>query len=300
MKIAHVNGVDLCLDTFGDPADPAILLISGAASAMDCWEDVFCERLAAGPRFVIRYDLRDTGQSTSYEAGAPGYTQPDLVMDVVGLLDFLELADAHIVGISMGGGIGQRLAVEHPERVASLTLISTSPGGPGGPLNPDLPPMRADLMAKFTRPAPAPDWSDRNAVIDQMVDGERLFAGSHPVDEPRIRELAGRVYDRTTNMAASMTNHWMIDGGEPVRSRLGEVTAPTLVLHGTEDPLFPYGHAEALAAEIPGAELLALDGVGHQMPPHQVWDVVIPAVLRHTAQMRESVNDQREAAHDAR
>src|SRR5436309_2177193 len=126
-KFVQVNGVDLCVETFGDPADPAILLIMGGGASMDWWEDEFCERLAAGLRFVIRYDHRDTGQSVGYEPGSPGYTSWDLVTDAVGLLDAFGLASAHIVGLSMGGGIAQTLALDYSSRVASLTLMSTSP-----------------------------------------------------------------------------------------------------------------------------------------------------------------------------
>lgn len=282
-RIIRANGVDLCLETFGDAAAPPILLIAGAAASMDWWEDEFCRRLAAGPRFVIRYDNRDTGRSVSYEAGSPGYGQPDLAADAVGVLDALGVTRGHLVGISMGGGIAQRIAVEHPERVATLTLMSTSPGGPGGPDNPELPPMAERIVELFSTSSPDPDWSDRVAVADRFVSGEQQFAGSLPVDEARIRAIAGRVFDRTENMAASQTNHWTLDGGEPVRERLPEITAPTLVLHGTEDPLLPYGHAEALARAIPGAHLVPLDKVGHQMPPPEVWDVVVQAVLSHTA-----------------
>src|SRR5687768_11365616 len=110
-RIVRANGVELCIETFGDPAGPAILLIGGAASSMNWWEDEFCERLAAGHRFVIRYDLRDTGESVSYEPGAPQYTGADLVADAVGLLDTLEVGRAHVVGISMGGGIAQHMAL---------------------------------------------------------------------------------------------------------------------------------------------------------------------------------------------
>jgi pimeloyl-ACP methyl ester carboxylesterase len=272
------NGVELCVQTFGDLASPAILLIGGAASSMDWWEDEFCERLASGPRFVIRYDLRDTGQSVSYEPGAPQYSGADLIADAVGVLDALRVARAHVVGISMGGGIAQHLALDHADRVASLTLISTSPGGP------DLPPMSDELRARFEESPPEPDWSDRQAVVDYIVEGLRPYAGTLRFDEEEMRALAGTIVDRTVNIASSMTNHWILDGGEPVRPRLGEIRAPTLVLHGTEDPLFPYGHAEALAAEIPRARLLPLEGMGHEMPPRPVWDQVVAAILDHTAE----------------
>lgn len=295
-RLVSASGVDLCVQTFGDAGEPAILLIGGAASSMDWWEDEFCERLASGPRFVIRYDLRDTGQSATYQPGTPPYDQSDLVADADGLLEALGIAQAHVVGISMGGGLGQRLALDHADRVATLTLISTSPGGPGGPDNPDLPPMSEELASSFAEPAPEPDWSNREAVIDYIVEGQRPFAGSLPFDEAGLRALVARVVDRTVNVASSMTNHWIIDGGEPVRARLGELTVPTLVLHGTEDPLFPYGHAEALAAEIPGARLLPLEGGGHEMPPRPLWNRVVAAILEHTA---ERGNKQKQAGRRA-
>ena len=275
-RIVHANGVDLCVETFGDPADPAILLIMGSSASMDWWEDEFCLRLAAGSRFVIRYDHRDTGRSVSYEPGAPRYTLRDLVADAVGLLDTLGLGRAHVVGMSMGGAIAQLVALDHPDRVASLTLISTSPGGP------DLPPTSEEFIAHVTGMA-EPDWSDRAAVIDYLVDLARVSASrSRPFDEAAMRDLWGQVLDRTVNIASSMANHDVIDVGDPLRGRLAEISAPTLVVHGTEDPVLPYGHALALAKEIPGAHLLTLEQTGHELP-RPVWDVVVPAILRHTS-----------------
>jgi pimeloyl-ACP methyl ester carboxylesterase len=274
--VVQANDVELCVQTFGDHGSPAILLIGGAASSMDWWDEELCERLASGPRFVIRYDLRDTGQSVSYEPGRPQYGGLDLIADAVGLLDALRVSRAHVVGISMGGGIALNLALDHGERVASLTLISTSPGGP------DLPPISAALRAWFEDPAPEPDWSDRQAVVDHIVEDLRHYSGTLPFDEGEKRALAGRIVDRTINIASSMKNHGILAGGEPLRPRLGEIEAPTLVLHGTEDPLFPIGHAEALAAEIRGARLLPLEGVGHEVPPRPVWDQVVAAILDHT------------------
>jgi pimeloyl-ACP methyl ester carboxylesterase len=272
------NGVELCVQTFGAPESPAILLIAGAASSMDWWEDEFCERLASAERFVIRYDLRDTGQSVTYEPGAPQYSGSDLIADAVGVLDVLGVARAHVVGISMGGGIAQHLALDHAGRVRSLTLMSTSPGGR------DLPPMSDELRKRFAEPASEPDWSDRQAVVDYMVEDLRGYAGAFPVAEERMRALAGRIVDRTINIASTMTNHFILeDGEEPVRPRLGEIRAPTLVLHGTEDPLLPFGHAEALAAEIPGARLVPLEGMGHEMPPRPLWDQVVAEIVDHTA-----------------
>jgi pimeloyl-ACP methyl ester carboxylesterase len=282
-RLVTANGVDLCVQTFGEEADPAILLIGGAETSMDWWEDEFCELLAAGPRLVVRYDLRDTGQSVTYEPGAPPYDGSDLLADALGVLDALGIARAHLVGVSMGGAMAQHLAIEHSDRVATLTLISTSPIGPRGPGKPDLPPMSPRLASHFAEPAPEPDWSDREAVIDYIVDGLRPYTGSVPFDEERQRALIERVIDRTLNIASSMKNHWIIDSGEPVRGRLDELNVPTLVIHGTEDPLFPYGHGEALAAEIPGARLLPLEGGGHELPARRFWDRVVVAILEQTA-----------------
>ncbi|HEY0540616.1 MAG TPA: alpha/beta hydrolase [Actinoallomurus sp.] len=274
--MVRANGVDLGVETFGDPRAPAILLISGAAASMDWWDAEFCRRIAEGGRLVIRYDHRDTGRSVSYPPGAPGYTGPDLVGDAAALIDALAGGRAHVAGLSMGGGIAQYLAVEYAARVTTLTLMSTSPGPAS-----DLPPMADRLRATFADPAPEPDWSDHDAVVEYLVEEQRPYAGPDTFDEQHVREIARRVVGRTAGLGSS-GNHWLIDGGEDLRPRLGEITAPTLVIHGTEDPLFPPGHGAALSREIPGAELLLLDGVGHEPPPRTTWDLVVPALLRHT------------------
>jgi pimeloyl-ACP methyl ester carboxylesterase/SAM-dependent methyltransferase len=276
----HANGVDLCVQTFGDPGTPALLLIGGAAASMDWWEDGFCERLAAGLRFVIRYDSRDTGRSTNYPPGAPPYSGLDLAADALGVLDALAVERAHLIGISMGGALAQRLAFDHPGRVASVTLVSTSPAGPS---RTELPAMSEELRERFARTPTAPDWTDRAAVIEHIVEEERPFMGPAAFDEAHLRALAARIFDRTNDIEASFTNHWVIDDGDPDPLELSRVTAPALIVHGTADPLFPYGHGEALARELPDARLLPLEGVGHQMPPEATWDTVIPAILLHTS-----------------
>jgi pimeloyl-ACP methyl ester carboxylesterase len=275
-KIVRANGVDLCVQTFGDWADPAILLIHRAATSMLGWEDEFCERLAADSRFVIRYDHRDTGRSVSYQPGAPPYTMRDLTADAVGLLDAFDLGSAHLVGRSMGGGIAMLAALDYPDRVASLTLVATSPGGQG------LPPMSEEFLAYISE-VRDPDWSDREAMIDHVIGLLRVYSGgSGYFDEAAMRELVGRDVDRTSNIVSSQTNHFAIDVAEPFRDRLGEIRAPTLVVHGTEDHVFPLGHALALEKEISGARLLTLQRTGHELPP-ALWDVVVPAILRHTS-----------------
>ena len=275
----EVNGAELCVDTIGDPAHPAVLLIMGAAASMDRWEEPFCERLAAAGRSVVRYDLRDTGGSTTYPPGEPGYSGDDLVADALGILDQLGIERAHVAGLSMGGALAQRIAIDHPERVLSLTLMSTSPVGSGGP---QLPGMSDALRAVFSGEGPAePDWSDREAAIAFMLEGERPYAGSRGIDEEAMRALLGRVYDRSSSLP-SANNHFVIDGSDSDRAQLAEITAPALVIHGTDDPLFPPAHGEALASEIPGAELLLIEGLGHELPPW-AWDEVLPALIAVTA-----------------
>lgn len=276
-EVIRVNGVDLGVETFGECAGPAVLLVG---SSMLTWADGFCERLAAGGRFVIRYDMRDTGRSVGYEPGAAPYTLRDLVADAVGVLDAFGVGEAHLVGFSVGGWIAQLAALDHPGRVASLTLIATRPTAPG-PSDADLPEHSERLMAHIMGAA-EPDWSDRAAVVGHLVESDRHFAGTLPFDEAARREVAGRVFDRTANVKSALTNIAFIDHGGRWRERLGQVGAPTLVIHGLEDPFFPYGNGQALAKEIPGARLLPLEGMGHELPP-AVWDVVVPAIVRHTA-----------------
>jgi pimeloyl-ACP methyl ester carboxylesterase len=275
---AEINGAELCVDTIGEPADPAVLLIMGGAGSMDRWERPFCERLAAAGRYVIRYDHRDTGGSTTYPPGDPGYTGDDLVADAVAILDHLGVERAHLFGLSMGGGIAQRIAVEHPERVAGLTLMSTSPIGTGGA---ELPPMSEELRRLFDGDAAAePDWSDREAAIAFLLEGERPYAGSRGIDEAALRPLLGRVYDRSPGLP-SANNHFLVDGSDIPRTRLAGIAVPALVIHGAEDPLFPPAHGEALAREIPGARLLVIDGLGHELP-RWAWDEVLPALIAVT------------------
>ena len=273
--------VQLCVEAIGDPADPALLLIGAATWSMDWWEDELCRQLCARDRLVVRYDHRDTGRSTSYPPGSPGYTSADLVSDAVAILDALDIDRAHVVGLSMGGGIAQRLALEHRDRVATLTLMSTSPvdsrikGLPG---------PSPEIQATFSGGGPEPDWADRAAVVDYLVEGERPYAGPGNFDESRLRNLAGRVFERTNDMAACMTNHFLLDHGEPAETRLSQLDGlATLVLHGTADPMFPLAHGRALADAISTARLVELEDVGHQLPPPHTWDLVVDTLIEHTS-----------------
>ncbi|RZQ66056.1 alpha/beta fold hydrolase [Amycolatopsis suaedae] len=274
-RLVTVNGVRLCVQSFGDPAAPPVLLIGGAGCSMIFWEEEFCARLAA-ERFVIRYDQRDSGRSVSYPAGSPGYVFRDLVDDALGVLDEFGIRRAHIVGLSMGAGIAQVLAALHAERVETVTMIASSTSEPG------LPGFEPRIQELFGNPPPEPDWTDRDATIEYLVAQERPFAGSLGYDEQAGREMAGRVYDRTADVAASVGNHFAIkpDPSDP-EPDLSGIRVPTLVLHGTDDPLFPLPHGVALAEAIPGARLVTLDRVGHEFP-RAAWEAALPVLLDHT------------------
>jgi pimeloyl-ACP methyl ester carboxylesterase len=272
-KVLDANGVGLCAQTFGDAADPAILLVHGASASMLWWEEELCERIAASGRYVIRFDNRDTGRSVSYPPGRPEYSLRDMADDAVGILDALGVGRAHLVGRSMAGAIVVLAAMHHPDRVASLTLVSTTPG------DADLPPM-SDEFTAYTGSG-GPDPSDPAAVVEFIVGLMKVFSGGSPYyDERAMRALAEQDVARTASIASCLTNHFVIDFGEPVR--FGEIDAPTLVVHGERDPVFPLGHAHALQKRIPGAELLIMERTGHELPP-PVWDVFVPALVRHTA-----------------
>ena len=280
--LVDVPGALLCAETFGDPADPTILLIGGIAGPMDWWHADFCQALAdggppggaGGGRFVVRYDHRDTGRSRTDPPGAPSYTGDDLSLDPVRLLDALGIGRAHLAGVSMGGGLAQQTAIEHRRRVASLTLISTSPVTrvPGAPR---LPGPTAVAQAQFQDPPPDPDWGAPDEVVRALVAGEQAFAGPG-YDELAALATARRVVRRSIDPAAA-ANHYLVES-RPVRGSLADVAVPTLVLHGDADPLFPPEHGAALAAAIEGARFVLLPGVGHQYPPRAAWDVVVPEI----------------------
>ena len=271
------NGVELCTEAFGDPADPAILLVMGVGGSMLWWEEGFCRMLAEGGRFVIRYDHRDTGRSVAYEPGAPEYTGADLVADAVGVLDAYGIAAAHVVGVSAGGAFAQLLALTFPERVLSLVLISTSPATPGERALP----APTERFGRFLATAEV-DWSDRDSVVDYVVGyAEMLAGGERRFDEAAARELVRRDVGRANDIAAS-ENHAALPEGKVPSTPVSSIAVPTMVIHGTADPMFPLEHGRALAEEIPGARLLTLEGAGHGVDRAD-WETLVRAIVDHTS-----------------
>jgi pimeloyl-ACP methyl ester carboxylesterase len=276
-RLIRTGGVELCTEPFGDPGDPPVLLITGVGASMLWWDEEFCRSLADGGRFVIRYDHRDTGRSTTYEPGRPGYDGADLAADALGVLDGYGLASAHLVGVSAGAGMAQDLALDVADRVLSLVLISTSPAVP---VARNLPRPTDDFL-RFVGEAEV-DWSDRDSVVDYLVDYSRLLAGGRrPFDEAASRDFIRRDVERADNIA-SLQNHDLMAQGDQPHPPLSSIAVPTLVIHGTADPLFPLAHGNALAEEIPGATLLPIDGAGHGVERAD-WPTIVPAILRHTA-----------------
>lgn len=266
----------LAVDEFGDRAAPPVLLIAGATQSMDWWTPDFCRVLAAEGLHVLRFDQRDSGQSTTSPPGRPGYTGVDLATDPVRILDALDIDAAHLVGLSMGGGIAQYLAVHEAPRVRTLTLIESSPaGGASG----DLPPPDPAIGEAVNVLPEVSDWGDAAAVIEYRVAAERPYSGSLGFDEQRVRAIVTAEVGRGRDMEASLANHFVVAADAAADPSL--IAAPTLIIHSATDPLFPLPHGEALARMIPGATLLRTDGMGHEVPPPPVWDTVVPALVDH-------------------
>jgi pimeloyl-ACP methyl ester carboxylesterase len=275
-RMIEANAVELCTESFGNSADPPILLVGGIGASMLWWDEDFCRRLAQGGRFVIRYDHRDTGRSVTYEPGRPEYTSADLVTDAVAVLDAYGIAAAHAVGVSAGGAFAQLLALEFPDRVLSLVLISTSPATRGQRGLPSATERYRRFLANTTV-----DWSEEDSVIEYLVAYARVLAGGERrFDEAAMRELVRRDVERAHSIAAS-ENHGLLAEGDVPSDPLSSIAVPTLVIHGTADPMFPLEHGQAVAEEIPVARLLPLEGAGHGVERAD-WETLVGAILAHT------------------
>jgi pimeloyl-ACP methyl ester carboxylesterase len=291
------RGVTLCYETFGDPADPAALLIMGLGTQMIAWHGDFCEELAGRGFHVVRFDNRDIGHSTHMQSPPPtlpqllrrdkhaaAYTLADMAEDTAGLLRELELDPAHVIGASMGGMIAQTLAARHPQLLRSLVSIMSNTGRlrSGQPSLRIYPQFikRLSLGRRDAQP-------DRDAYVAAAED---LFAtiGSSglPRDPQDIRELIELSYDRDHDPNGTSRQLAAIIASGDRTAELAHITAPTLVVHGTADPLVAYSGGRATARAIPGARLMSIEGMGHDLP-RAIWPRLIDAITRHARRADE-------------
>jgi pimeloyl-ACP methyl ester carboxylesterase len=272
MTTVQANGVTLGVEHFGDAAGPLVLLVGGPT--MLSWPDTLCAALARGGRHVVRYDLRDSGASTTVDPEAPAYTLRDLAADAAALARELDDRPAHLAGLGVGGMVAQVAALDHPNAFSAITLAGTRSVAPG-PVDDDLPDHDAGTMDRlFSRPMP--DWSNRAAVAEFAAAGAEILGD----DPAAARATAERIWDRTPSKepAVQMANQLgmvfaMLDCTPRWRERLPELGIPTLVVHGRRDPFFPVGNGEALAREIPGATLLVLDQAATAIPEATAGEV---------------------------
>jgi len=272
MPTVDANGVTLGIESFGDDDAPLVLLAGG--TTMLSWPGALCERLAAAGRRVVRYDLRDSGESTTADLKAPAYTLRDLAADAAALAQTLGGRPAHLAGIGVSGMVAQVAALDHPGAFSALTLAGTRAVAPGPP-DDDLPDHdQATMRRLFAQPMP--DWTDREAVANFAAARAEIL-GDDPV---AARSIAARIWDRTpgtappVQMANQMSTVFSKLNCKPRwRERLPEIEVPTLVVHGRRDPFFPVGNGEAIAREIPGARLLVLEEAATAIPDAAAGEV---------------------------
>ncbi|MBK9341875.1 MAG: alpha/beta hydrolase [Dehalococcoidia bacterium] len=271
MPTAPANGIEICYDTFGQPVNPALLLVMGLGGQMTAWEPDFCEALANAGFHVIRFDNRDTGLSTKMESAPPpdigkamtgdmssaSYTLWDMADDAVGLLDHLQLERAHIVGASMGGMIVQAIAIRHPHRVISMTSIMSTTGNPN--VGQATPAAMTALMA--------PPATSRDEAIERGKQSARIVGSpGYPSGDEVVAARIARDFDRCFYPIGVARQMLAVMATGDRSEALNTVTAPTLVIHGEDDPLVTLSGGQATAAAIPGARLVTFPGMGHDLP----------------------------------
>jgi pimeloyl-ACP methyl ester carboxylesterase len=287
MVTTRVNSIDIEYETFGDPANPPMLLIWGLGDPLIAWDDDFCRQLAGRGFFVIALDNRDVGLSTKFDdapepdmmailegdRSSVAYNLEDMAADAAGLLDALGIERAHVVGQSMGGMIAQLLAIDHPDRVLTLASIMSTTGDPnvGGPTT-----AAIEVLVKEAPTA-------RDEVIAREVETTRLLGSpGFPFDEERTRRRATAKFDRCFYPAGRARHVGAVMAAADRTERLTKVDVPTVVIHGSADPLVSPSGGDATAKAIPGAELIVIEGMGHELPPG-AWPTVLEAVVANTA-----------------
>ncbi len=291
MPKAKINNIELEYETFGEPTSKPLLLIMGLGRQMIAWDEELCKQLANCGFYVIRFDNRDVGLSTKFgDAGIPNiievvkkvqqgkkpdipYTLDDMANDAIALIDFLNIESVHVCGASMGGMIAQIITFRNPSRVLSLTSMISSTG------NPNLPQAKQEIVQLLYTPIP----TERKEYIEESIRRARILHGSEfPFHEEEVRKLRARAYDRnfypqgfTRHLAAIMTN-----GNR--KPKLRSIKVPTLVIHGKSDPLIPVEGGIDTAEAIPGAELLLINGMGHNIP-REVWSQITDKITKNAA-----------------
>jgi pimeloyl-ACP methyl ester carboxylesterase len=286
----------LWTERFGDPGDPVVLLIMGTSAQGIGWPDELVETLVNGGRQVVRFDHRDTGESDCVNFAADPYTLSDMAADALAVLNGRDVAAAHIAGASLGGRIGQLLAVHHSSRVLTLTAIMTSPmghdGGPawvralaGQPADPgDLPPPAPEFLQHLAWRAGAPSAARDERIAANVETWRVLNAAALAFDAEAARRLVEASYDRERDHGAPL--HHDLAARQMTADRLAPlsaISAPTLVIHGTDDPLLRPAHGRALAASIPGARFEQIPGMGHGFFSPGLPSRIGQLILEHTA-----------------
>jgi len=291
MSKVAANGLQIDYETFGNPSGRPLLLIAGLGGQMIHWDDDLCKDLAKRGHYVIRYDNRDVGLSTKFdEAGMPNfgeifrkmiqgekvtppYTLEDMADDAAGLLDALGIRKAHICGMSMGGMIAQTIAIRHPSRVLSLISIYATTG------NPELPQAKPEVFRVITAPPPR----ERKAYIEHMLGVFQTISGPRfPPDEPWTRRILAESYDRCFYPQGVARQLVAILAQVNRVPSLASVKAPTLVIHGGNDPLVPADGGKDTAKAIPKARLMLIEGMGHDLPHGGAWPQIVEAITDHT------------------
>ena len=276
MAKAAANGIEIEYETMGDPSARPLLLIGGLADQLIHWDNELCRDLSQRGHYVIRFDNRDAGLSTKSAQAASPYTLEDMADDAAVLLDALAIRKAHICGASMGGMIAQTVAIRHPSRVLSLISIYSTTG------NKDLPGPRPDVLEFLLAPAP----SDREAYIEHMAALFRVMAGpGFPFDEGWTRMITAKAYDRCFCPEGTGRQLIAIMNQANRKKALASVTVPTLVIHGTDDPVVPVEAGIDTAQAVPGSELMLIEGMGHDLPHGGAWPRIVEAISAHTSKV---------------
>jgi pimeloyl-ACP methyl ester carboxylesterase len=262
-------GCQIATECFGSHGNPAVVLIMGATASMLGWPDELCTALADHGLQVIRFDHRDTGQSRTLPPGEADYTVEDMAGDVLAVMDSYNLRQATLVGMSLGGYIAQMIAIQYPSRVHSLVLMSAEPLGWDGPPLPHM----SDVVHQHFASLGSLDWNDEEAVTAFLLGIDRLCSGSgQPFDEQYGLARIKAVLARTTS-PSSMFNHSSLSVREDWTGRFHEIDCPTLVLHGTEDCVLPVENGIAFAEHLTAAELVLIEGVGHEIPTVRISEI---------------------------